>query len=92
MSAKQEWGSKAPPEEEDASKLHLGSDFEAAKGMMLAEVKLVMESKLAQDAQKGEETSTTRTKCVSRLLTHACACLASHRASGPASSRRHIAT
>ena len=52
--------------EEDAATLRLGPDFEgnALKGMMLAEVKLVLDSKMAGDKAKGEETSTTKTKCV----------------------------
>ncbi len=37
--------------------------------MMLAEVKLVMDSKIAGDRAKGEETSTTKTKC------GACTCM-----------------
>jgi hypothetical protein len=51
--------------EEDAATLKLGQDFEgyALKGMMLAEVKLVLDSKLAGDRDKGEETTTTKTKC-----------------------------
>ena len=32
--------------------------------MMVAEVKLVLDSKLATDTGKGEATSTTRTQCV----------------------------
>jgi hypothetical protein len=35
--------------------------------MMLAEVKLVLDSKMASDKGKGEETSTTKTKCVHPL-------------------------
>ena len=31
---------------------------------MLAEVKLLMEDKISGDKEKGEETPTTRTKCV----------------------------
>ena len=36
----------------------------SAKGMMLAEVKLLMEDKISGDKEKGEETPTTKTKCV----------------------------
>ena len=32
--------------------------------MMLAEVKLLMEDKISGDREKGEETPTTKTKCV----------------------------
>ena len=49
-----------------------GADFKtypeprkSAKGMMLAEVKLLMEDKISGDKEKGEETPTTKTKCVS---------------------------
>ena len=38
----------------------------SAKGMMLAEVKLLMEDKISGDREKGEETPTTKTKCVPR--------------------------
>jgi hypothetical protein len=31
--------------------------------MMLAEVKVVMDSKIQNDKEKGEETATTKTKC-----------------------------
>ena len=48
-----------------------GADFKtypeprkSAKGMMLAEVKLLMEDKISGDREKGEETPTTKTKCV----------------------------
>ena len=34
--------------------------------MMLAEVKLLMEDKISGDREKGEETPTTKTKCVPR--------------------------
>lgn len=40
------------------------TDKEEAKCMMVAEVKLVLDSKLATDTSKGEATSTTRTQCV----------------------------
>jgi len=40
------------------------TDKEEAKCMMVAEVKLVLDSKLATDTGKGEATSTTRTQCV----------------------------
>ena len=36
----------------------------SAKGMMLAEVKLLMEDKISGDREKGEETPTTKTKYV----------------------------
>jgi hypothetical protein len=41
--------------------------------MMLAEVKLVMDSKIAGDKEKGEETPTTKTKCVRGAMRDACA-------------------
>ncbi len=37
---------------------------------MLAEVKVVMDSKIQNDKEKGEETATTKTKCV-RVLASA---------------------
>jgi hypothetical protein len=46
--------------------------------MMLAEVKVVMDSKIQNDKEKGEETATTKTKCAS-LRERACgACRGAH--------------
>lgn len=47
---------------EDAAKLQLGADFADAKGLLLMEVRMVLDEKLASDKMKGEESSTTKTR------------------------------
>jgi hypothetical protein len=61
------------------SRMRSHADFQTyppAKGMMLAEVKLVMDSKIAGDKEKGEETPTTKTKCVRGAMRDAVAAAA----------------
>jgi len=62
MSAASCVGRKSAVEEEDASELRLGADFADAHCLSMAEVKIVQTSKLEDDAERGEETSTTRTR------------------------------
>ena len=54
--------------------------------MMLAEVKLLMEDKISGDKEKGEETPTTRTKCVHRRI----GCASSASLTERASRRRSV--
>ena len=50
-------------EEEDAAELRLGPDFSDAHCLSMAEVKLICDSKLEDDKDKGEQTNTTQTRC-----------------------------
>ena len=61
---------KSEVEEEDASSLKLGFDFEKAQCLSMSEVKLVCESKLDDDQDKGEETSTTQTRVFEKTLAY----------------------
>ena len=64
MSAAACVGRKSAVDEEDASELRLGPDFNEANCLSLAEVKIVIESKREDDREKAEETSTTRADVV----------------------------
>ena len=70
MSAAACVGRKSAVDEEDASELRLGPDFNAANCLSLAEVKIVIESKRDDDREKAEETSTTRTRVFEKTLAY----------------------
>ena len=71
MSAAACVGRKSAVEDEDASELRLGADFDDANCLSLSEVKIVLESKLGDDAEQAEETSTTRTRVFEKTLAYA---------------------
>jgi DNA-directed RNA polymerase II subunit RPB4 len=50
-------------EDEDATELRLGPDFNDASCLSMAEVRLIQQSKVDDDAESGVETSTTQTRC-----------------------------
>jgi len=64
-------GRKSAEDVEDAGELRLGPDFDDANCLSLAEVKIVCESKVADDAEQAEETSTTRTRVFEKTLAYA---------------------
>ena len=70
MSAAACVGRKSAVDEEDASELRLGPDFNEANCLSLAEVKIVIESKRDDDREKAEETSTTRTRVFEKTLAY----------------------
>lgn len=54
---------KKVTEEEDATELRLGPDFNEAQCLSMAEVRLIQQSKIEDDHETGVETSTTQTRC-----------------------------
>jgi len=71
MSAASCVGRKSAAEDEDASELRLGNDFSEAHCLSLAEVKIVLNSKLEDDAENGEETSSTKTRVFEKTKSYA---------------------
>jgi DNA-directed RNA polymerase II subunit RPB4 len=70
MSAIECVGRKSAVEEEDAGELRLGFDFKDANCLTAAEVKLVCQSKIDDDAEQGEEAPTTRTRVFEKTLAY----------------------
>lgn len=54
---------KKVTEDEDATELRLGPDFNEAQCLSMAEVRLIQQSKIDDDQETGLETSTTQTRC-----------------------------
>jgi len=61
---------KSAVDEEDASELRLGPDFDEAHCLSLAEVKIVIESKRDDDREQAQETSTTSTRVFEKTLAY----------------------
>jgi hypothetical protein len=53
-------------EDEDATELRLGPDFNEAACLSMAEVRLIQQSKIDDDTEAGVDTSTTQTRCDAR--------------------------
>lgn len=70
MSAADCVGRKSAVEEEDAAELRLGSDFKDANCLTAAEVKLVCQSKIDDDAEQGEEAPTTKTRVFEKTMAY----------------------
>ena len=56
---------KKETQDEDATELRLGDDFNEASCLSMAEVRLIQQSKIDDDQETGVETSTTQTRCAS---------------------------
>jgi DNA-directed RNA polymerase II subunit RPB4 len=70
MSAADCVGRKSAVEDEDAAELRLGSDFKDANCLTAAEVKLVCQSKIDDDAEQGEEAPTTKTRVFEKTMAY----------------------
>ena len=59
-------------EEEDATELKFGPDFDVAQALSMNEVMLIQESKVGDDRETyGEETSTTQTRVFEKTMAYA---------------------